>query len=296
MMRLDNLVSYGLGTGFLSNGFFSYVFSEIYEKGPIVLTTMVEVLEHNFEHVVQPIFTQYSHYILLVMTMVFLTSSMQYTTNQITISKKGLLKLAAESRIDDQLLDGMKRKIPKKFENIYVFHDKKLTRNEIVEYLDELFEECNLSKPHHCSVTLTNSLKELNYNISFHDYSELDIKEKLIDYGWNFNLVNQAFRVIDMELCNEIGGAYPVSSSKDIAKAMKQMKELAVQGYTQLKVKEYLVKNGAKEPHVNKVLGKIHKVQELHTNARKVQEIKIRKALRLNMIHPSILTHGNYNS
>ena len=297
MASLNDIATGVVNNGFLTTGFFSYVVAGIYENAPKAFEFAKNYLENALIPEVLSFVSSNSSFILLGALSASLFTSFHFVSEGVTISKKKLLKLASDSKLDPEMVDNLRRKIPKKFENIFVFQERKLSNKEIAEYYDELFEICKLDRPHHCIPTLTNSLKEMNYHISFHDYSEIQIKERLIENGWNFNVINQAFMVIDMELCNEIGGAYFVLSSKDIALSMKYMKELAAKGYTQSRIKEYLLQHGLKESNINKVMSKIHKVQELHTKAKKNQEIKINRALRLNMVHPSVLlTTGNYNS
>ena len=292
MSSIDDLFKGFFSNGFLGSGFISYIVSEIYEQIPLYTNLAFTY----FQEIIFPALTRYSSVVLLGVVGASMLSSLYMVSETINFSKKKLLKLAYDSKLDPEFIDNLRREIPRKFENIYVFNEKKLSQAETERIIDQLFDICGLNEPHYGITGLVSSLRKLNYYISFHDYSEITIKEKMLESGWNFNLVNQAFMVIDMELCNEIGGAYFVTSTKDIAKSMKYMKELAARGYTSSKIKSYLVSNGAKECDINKILSKIHKVQELHTKAKQNHETKIRRALRLNMAHPSILTTGNYNS
>ena len=283
MIGLDNIRDL-LNNSFFGNGFASYLVSEVYDKIPLFISNITENI------------SAISPFAFLGIASLSFISSYYAVSEGVTTSKRTLLKLASDSRVDQEMIDSLRAKIPKKFENIFVIHDQKLSVEKINALIPELFNNCSLNEPHFCISTLTKSLKEFNHYTAFHDYPEMELKQRLLEYGWNFNVVNQAFTVMDMELCNEISGAHYINSNADIAKLMKVMKELAVKGYTETKIKKYLVENGLKQSTTKKVLRNIYKVQNLHNKTKKVHETKIRRALRLNMAHPSVFSDGNYNS
>ncbi len=294
MVRFGYVLRDLAATGFFGNGFFSYLITTSYEKVPEFFASTIEFAEaHLF-----PIISEHSSFVATGALIMTLISSINLFSNISLNAKTDLFRIASESKLpyDADVHDAVRHKMPKKFENIFVISEKRMNKNETHNMLDELFTDSNLTNPHYCVPTLVESLKSLNYHIAFHDHSEIFIKQRLIDMGWNFNVLNQAFLVIDMEICNEIGGAYFAASHEEIAKSMRTFKELAAKGYTQKKIENYLIDRGFEKSDINKVLSKIYKVQELHTTIRRSHERKIRRALRLNMIHPSKLTDGNYNS
>ncbi|MFW6231267.1 MAG: hypothetical protein ACOC32_04580 [Nanoarchaeota archaeon] len=288
-----NPVAIGLSIKDALHGTFAYAFTSLADAVPQFLRGSLNWLHaHAF-----PFIFQHSAFVMLgILGFTFLSSSM-VVSNALTDSRKELLRLATESKVaDGHVAKGRKHTIPKKYENIYVIAERRLGGDELHARLEGLMELTGLDEPHFSLGLLVDQLLNLNHHIAFHDHSELEIKDKLLGHGWNFNLINQAFMVIDMELCNEIAGAYKLASFEEIAASMRSLKELAAKGYTQKKIERYLKDAGQKQSDIDTIFKKIYKVQELHTKMKKNQERRIRRALRLNMVHPSMLTDGNYNS
>lgn len=263
----------------------AYSFSSLSESLPQGLNDVLVWL-HSTAY---PFIFQHSAFVALgILGFTFLSSSM-FVSNVLIDSRKNLFKLAAESKIsDDSLHQGLKKLMPKKHENIFVFTNKQLQQGDLHAVLEPLFKQCGLDEPHFSVPLLVDSLKKLYYHISFHDHSELVIKERLLENGWNFNVLNQAFTVIDMDLCNEIAGTYKNLTTMELAEAMRSLKELQAKGFTQKKIERYLLDSGGKQSELNKIKKSIFKVQSLHTRMQMSQERRIRRALRLNMAHPAI--------
>lgn len=226
----------------------------------------------------------------------FLSSTM-YVSNMVIDSRRELFRLASESKPDsNQDTFSLKQGIPKSHENIFVFTNKSLDADELHSNLEDIFELCGLNTPHFTLHELVSSMKQLNYHISFHDYSELHLKQMLLNSGWNFNIINQAFMVIDMEMCNEIAGAHMNLSQYELAEAMKSVKELASNGYTKKKMESYLLSVGHKKKQIKNIFNGIYKVQKLHDKMKHSQERRIQRAIRLNKVHSHGVFDGEFNS
>lgn len=224
-----------------------------------------------------------------------LTTSM-FLSNAVFDSKRELMRLADESKVSEDVLATFRKEMPKGYENIYVFTNKKLTKQELQNNIHDIISLCDLDVPHFDVPKLVTSLKKLNYHISFHDHSEMEIKDALLQYGWNFNVLNQACTVIDMELYNTIAGAYKQMSQFEIAETMRTVKELAVKGYTTKKIEKFLLEEGHDKQHLGKIFASIHKVQKLHNTTKKAKERRIERALRMNQAHPTRIAAGKFNS
>ncbi len=224
-----------------------------------------------------------------------LTTSM-FLSNVVFESKRELMRLADESKVSEQMLATFRKEMPKGNENIYVFTNKKLTKEQVQKNIHDIISLCDLHVPHFDLAKLISSLKKLNYHLSFHDHSELAIKDALLQYGWNFNLLNQASTVIDMELRETIVGAYKQMSQFEIAETMRTIKELAVKGYTTKKIETFLLEAGHDKKNLGKILASIHKVQKLHNSMKRAKEKRIERAIRLNQARPSRIAMGKYNS
>ena len=276
----------------------AYSFSSLTEKLPLMLQHSFDWLHANG----LPFVVNNSLFLFMGVLGFAAVSSTMHVSSAMMNSRRELFRLASESRISgdldaiDENEQSVKKALPKKYENIFVFTNSRLSKKKLHQQLDSLCVECGLDKPHFSLDELVRSIKTLFYHISFHDHSEFEIKQLLLDNGWNFNLLNQAFTVIEMELCNEIAGAYANLSQYEISEAMRSVKELALKGYTQKKIEKYLLEHGNDKSHLNKVFKNIYKVQTLHTKIKRSQERRIKRALRLNASHPQKYTHGNINS
>jgi hypothetical protein len=283
---MDRMSPVGVGIAvrdFVHNTF-AYSFSSLSETIPEVANT-ISIWLHSTAY---PFIFQHSAFVMLgILGFTFLSSSM-FVSNAIIDSRKNLFKLASESKVSHHSHhEGLKKLMPKKHENIFVFTNKPLPQQKLHEELDGLFEKCQLNDPHFSVPLLVDALKQLHYHISFHDHSELVIKDRLLEMGWNFNVLNQAFTVIDMDLCNEIAGTYKNLSAMELATAMRSLKELQAKGFTQKKIEKYLLESGEKQSDLEKIRKSIFKVQNLHTKMQMSQERRIRRVLRMNMSHPA---------
>ncbi|MFP4112264.1 MAG: hypothetical protein ACLFUO_04645 [Candidatus Woesearchaeota archaeon] len=159
-------------------------------------------------------------------------------------------------------------------------------KKSIQYYMDDI----GLDTPHKNIDFLIHNLKKLFSIIAYYDYSDLKIKQVLLDHGWDFHMVNSSFREIENELDNMIRESFLIYPNSNIYTIIKKIRIISASGFTIKQVLSSLGRFGYSDNFIRKISHNIRLSQKasnflVHTHFKNIND-----GLRGNLFKKSLFS------
>jgi hypothetical protein len=163
----------------------------------------------------------------------------------------------------DEFIKG-KKSVKKYTSNMYFSLPLRFSKEDVRYNIIRHMNELGLEQAHDDIDFLEYNIRKLFSVIAYYNYDDLELKQMLINQGWDFSAVNYVFQTIDSELREIINESFLVYPNDNVYTVIKKIKIIATQGYTVKNIYSALVDSGYSKSMVNRIDRIIKQTQKVN--------------------------------